>query len=49
LLGFLRGKGAKKDPGLKPFDSMRFIQGAEAPCSLRKAKAELLWEKGVEG
>jgi hypothetical protein len=30
----LRAKG----PGLKPFDSMSLIQGAEAPCSLRKTK-----------
>jgi len=25
-------------PGLKPLDPIGFIQGAEAPCSLRKAK-----------
>ena len=25
-------------PGLKPLESIGFIQGAEAPCSLRKAK-----------
>ena len=27
-----------KGPGLKPLYSIGFIQGAEAPCSLRKAK-----------
>jgi hypothetical protein len=25
-----------KGPGLKPLDSIGLIQGAEAPCSLRK-------------
>jgi hypothetical protein len=27
-----------KDPGLKPLEFVDFIQGAEAPCSLPKAK-----------
>jgi hypothetical protein len=30
-----------KDPGLKPLESIGFIQGAEAPCSLRNAKMEV--------
>jgi hypothetical protein len=38
LLEFLRGGVRKKDPGLKPLESIGFIQGAEAPCSLRKTK-----------
>jgi hypothetical protein len=40
LLGFLRVRERKKDPGLKSIDSTWLIQGAEAeaPCSLRKAK-----------
>jgi tetraacyldisaccharide 4'-kinase len=29
---------AEEGPGLKPLDSMCIIQGAEAPCSLRKVK-----------
>jgi hypothetical protein len=35
LLEFLRGGVRKKDPGLKPLESIGFI---EAPCSLRKTK-----------
>ena len=35
---FLRGGVRKKDPGLNLLDSIWFIQGAEAPCSLRKTK-----------
>jgi hypothetical protein len=30
-----------KDPGLKPLDSIGLIQGAEAPCSLRKNPCSL--------
>jgi hypothetical protein len=40
LLGFLRVEERKKGPGLKPLDSARVIQGAEAPCSLRKDKGK---------
>jgi hypothetical protein len=36
--GFWGWWSEKKGPGLKPRDSMRLIQGAEAPCSLRKDK-----------
>jgi hypothetical protein len=36
LLEFLRGGVRKKDPGLNLLDSIWFIQGAEAPCSLRR-------------
>ena len=39
--GVFEGSWSEKSPGLKPIDYMRLIQGAEAPCSLRKAKAEL--------
>jgi len=39
LLGFLRVEERKKDPGLNPLDSARVIQGAKAPCSLRRAIA----------
>jgi hypothetical protein len=38
LLGFLRVLEQKKDPGLKPIDSIGLIQGDESPCSLRKTK-----------
>jgi hypothetical protein len=36
--GVFEGVGAKKGPGLKHLDSTRFIQRAEALCSLRKDK-----------
>ena len=36
--GVSKSKG--KCPGLKPLDSTRLVQGAEAPCSLRKGKDE---------
>jgi hypothetical protein len=39
----------KKDPGLKPLDSIGFIQGLKPPAPSEKAKTGLLWEKGVEG
>ena len=57
-VGVFAGHGAKKGPGLKPLDSKRLIQGAEAPCSLRRtgkskeqatAMAGVWREKGVEG
>ena len=48
--GFWGWWSEKKGPGLKPRDSMRLIQGAEAPCSLRKkATAGVLREKGSGG
>jgi len=34
------GSWSGKSPGLKPPDSARLIQGAEAPCSLRKDKGK---------
>ena len=40
--GVFEGRGEKKSPGLKPLDSARIIQGAEAPCSLRKAKTGVI-------
>jgi hypothetical protein len=33
------GAERAKGPGLKPIETIGLIQGAEAPCSLRKAKA----------
>jgi hypothetical protein len=36
--GVLRGNGAKKDPGLKPLDSIGFIQGLKLLAPSEKGK-----------
>ena len=38
--GVFRVGERRKSPGLKPIDSARVIQGAEAPCSLREDKGK---------
>ena len=45
----MRVEREEKGPGLKPLDSKRLIQGAEAPCSLRRSKgkgARFVGERG---
>ena len=49
FVGGVRVEREEKGPGLKPLDSKRLIQGAEAPCSLRRSKgkgARFVGERG---